>query len=106
MSVSWRWKLVYADGSTFTDLDGAPHESPVTGVLFLCQPASEPPILLNADWFMYREDHDEWTQCGSDGMVDHAVLYGHLISAFRKTLWVRSPDFKALWAQAREELGI
>ena len=101
----FRWKIVYHDGTEFSDLDGEPWESPTEGALLLVQPDDVPKIMVNADWYLYRTDLNQWIQCGADGLRDHCVLFGNLISAFRQTLWTHTPDFKALWARAREELG-
>lgn len=97
------WRLYYEDGSTFSDSDGAPHESPAWGVVALKQPGYEPEILVNADWLMYRTDLGRWEQCGSDGFDDHACHYGHLIGCWRKTRWIPLPDFKRIWARVRAD---
>lgn len=102
----YKWKLFYVDGSSFSDLDGEPHESFSDEVLFLVQPNSEPPIMLNADWLMWRVDYGEWTECGASGIDDHLRLYGHLIGCFRKTLWIRTENYKRIWRQAQDELGM
>jgi hypothetical protein len=98
------WVLVYEDGSAFSNENGTPSESPPWGILSVIQPAQDPPIMVNADWLMYREDYGEWTQCGSDGIEDHAVHFGHLISCFRKTRWTRTPNWREVWKQLHEML--
>jgi hypothetical protein len=61
--------------------------------------------MVNADWLMYRTDFDEWTECGSDGFDDHASHFGHLIACWRKTRWIRTIDFKQIWARVREDVA-
>ena len=100
-----RWRLYYQDGTTFSNEDGDPQDSPPMGVVALLQPGASPEIMVNADWLLYRTDFEEWAECGSDGMEDHAVLWGDRISAFRKTLWIRRPDFEEIWARMRSDLA-
>lgn len=100
-----KWTLYYEDGSTFSDIDGAPHESPPWGVVAVAQPDIEPAVMVNSDWLMYRTDQAAWAECGSDGFHDHATHYGHLIGCWRQTRWIRREDFKAIWARAREDVA-
>jgi hypothetical protein len=98
-----KWTLFYENGSWFSDTDGEPHESPPWGVVAVRQDGVDPPVMVNSDWLMWRTDLGEWTECGRDGFDDHACHYGHLIGCWRKTRWVRKPDFMAIWKRARGE---
>jgi len=101
-----KWRLYYEDGSTFSDLDGAPHDSPPWGVVALAQPDIDPPITVNADYYLWRPDLNQWLECGTDGLDDHVCHFGHLIQCVRKTRWITTIDFKRIWAQARTDLGL
>lgn len=102
----YTWKLVYHDGSSFTDRDGEPSESPDRPVLFVVEPGKRPNITgINAAWIMWRRDRERWTECGDNGFSAHARVYGHLIGCWRETMWILKPDFEKIWRMAREELG-
>ena len=99
----FKWRLYYEDGSTFDDLDGAPHESPPWGAVVLGQPSVDPVVMVNSDYLMYREDLGQWTECGPDGLLDHIVHYGHVISCVRPTRWIPTKRFKDIWKRVRDE---
>ena len=100
------WRIYYENGSTFSDTDGEPWESPAWGVVALAQPDADPPIMVNADWMMWRTDRECWEQCGSDGFDDHAVHHGHVVRCWRKTRWIPTPDFREIWKVARRDCGL
>jgi len=109
--VEFRWRLYYEDGSTFSDGDGAPHESPAWGCIVVAQPG-EVLYGANADYFLYREDMQRWCQVGETGvegrvgvgLVDHLTHFGHLISAVRPSRWTPDNDnYKALYMRAYED---
>jgi len=102
----FRWRLYYEYGSVFGDSDGAPHESPPWGCVALAQPGIDPPIMVNADYYLWRLDLNQWTQCGTDGLDDHMCHEGHLIQCVRKTRWIPTLDFREIWRQARMDCGL
>jgi hypothetical protein len=101
----FKWRLYYADGSTFSDTDGAPHDSPPWGVVVVSQPGATDNVdrvLMNGDRFMYRTDLDRWHEVGRDGLDDHLSHFGHLVGCYRVGRWI--PDrqaFKAIVARAQ-----
>lgn len=100
------WTLYYEDGRTFSSLDGEPHESPCWGVVACAQRGGDPLVVgLNSDWLMWRADLAEWRECGEGGRDDHLVHFGHLVRCWRRTRWVGTADFRAIWARARAEFG-
>jgi hypothetical protein len=101
------WRLYYEDGSTFDDADGRPHDSPPWGVVALAQPGSQPPVFVNADYYLYRDDLGEWTECGDViGLVDHLTHRADKISAVRAGRWIPTKPFKDIWARARADCGV
>ena len=102
------WRLYYDNGDTFSDTDGAPHESPEWG----CVAVVDRGVVLfgaNADYFLYRTDLVGWHQVGETavegrvgiGLVDHLTHFGHLISCIRPARWTADNDnFKAIYARA------
>lgn len=105
-----RWRLYYDNGSTFDASDGEPWQSPPWGVVLCIQPhlTGNERLMQNGDVLMYRTDLDKWTQCGHDGLVDHAVHFGHVISCFRVTRWthgtVHDGHFARTLERARSDL--
>ena len=106
--MSFKWRLYYDDGSTFSDTEGAPHESPMWGIVGVSQPwvsgIADPATLANGDWLLFRDDEGFWHEVGDKGLDDHIVHFGHLISCARKTRWMpRRDKFLAIVARMREE---
>ena len=102
-----KWRLYYEDGSTFSDTDGPPHESPPWGVVALAQPALErEPIMVNSDYYLWRPDRNLWHQCGHDGLDDHLCHEGHLIQCIRKTRWIPTLEFREIWQRVRIDCGL
>lgn len=93
-----RWRLYYADGSTFDNLDGEPWESPPWGVVGVVQTHS----MWNAERlgqyppqeqiYIYREDCGRWSFHGPSGRDDQFVHFAHVISAYRIGRYVPSAD--------------
>jgi hypothetical protein len=98
-----RWCIYYEDGSTYSDTDGPPHESPPWGAVVLWQADVHPPVMVNADYLMFRTDLDHWTECGPDGLLDHITHYAHVISCVRPTRWIPTKNFNELWERARKQ---
>jgi hypothetical protein len=103
------WRLYYEDGSTFSDTDGEPWESPPWGSVCCAQPNEEDPsdrVMVNADVLLWRTDLGVWMQCGHDGLEDHLAHYAHVIGCVRKTRWIRTRDFREIWKRARRDCGL
>lgn len=105
------WRMYYEDGSTFSDTDGAPHESPEWGTVVI-RDGDEVLFGANADYFLFRSDLGRWHQVGetevegsvSVGLIDHLTHYGHLITCVRPARWTAMNDtYKALYARAVED---
>jgi len=104
----FRWRLYYDDGSTFSDTDGEPHESPVWGCVAVSQPhvesTADKALVGNGDFYLYRSDLGFWYEVGDSGLVDQLSHFGHLISCVRAGRWMpRRDEFLALWDRLREE---
>lgn len=79
----FKWKLYYEDGSTFTDKDGYPWESPVAGLVCVAQPDADEDVLGSRDFFLYRADEEVWIECDRAGADDQLSHFGHSIAVFR-----------------------
>lgn len=86
-----RWCIYYEDGSTYSDTDGPPHESPPWGAVVLSQPNApigSKELLGNGDYYLYRGDLELWHEVGTDGLPDHLAHFGHLITCIRPGRWM------------------
>ena len=106
---AYAWKLVYEDGSEFTNLDGEPWESPPWGVIFVVQPGRFEDMLrgkgLGKGYYYFRSDYGRWCFCDDVGMYDQLSHYAHVITAWR--FGRNMPDraeFKAKWRPYLEEV--
>jgi hypothetical protein len=106
----FRWRLYYADGSTFDDTQGVPRESPVRPrVVCVAQPGAtgRNPILVGESWFLYSEAEGEWYAVETEGdCLDEIQEDAHKVSCVRKGRWIRNPEFREIWDRAREEAGM
>lgn len=87
----FKWRLYYDDGSTFSDGDGAPHDSPPWGVVAVSQPDApngSRELLGNGDYYLYRKDIGLWHEVATDGLPDHLAHFGHLMSCVRPGRWM------------------
>ena len=104
--MSFKWRLYYADGSTFSDTDGVLYKSPPLLVVAASQPgiAHGEHELINGDYFLHRIDLDRWHEAGERGLDTHLALFGHLIDCIRPGFWM--PDrgeFLKIVDRLREE---
>ena len=100
------WRLYYADGSTYDDVDGPAHEAPIRGLVCIAQPCAKPDwytVLTNGDWYLYREDRGYWTGHDVHGALANLEDDSPNITAVRQGTYVTGPVFKELWARARAD---
>ena len=82
---TWRWRLSYEDGRTFSNEDGEPWESPYLGVMLLDQPGHDEDILATSDYLIFRSDVGRWMEVDISGLFDQLTTYGRFITCFRRT---------------------
>ena len=106
---AYRWKLVYEDGSEFTDLDGEPWESKPWGVIFVLQPGPHEDFMRakggGRGYYYYRSDYGRWCACDEVGMFDQMAHYSHVIPCWR--FGRNMPDrgeFKKIWMPYMDEV--
>lgn len=107
-----KWRLYYDDGSTFSDLEGEPWESPLWGVIGVIQPpvrhrTAGGIVGKNGDYLLYRQDLGLWHLIGASGLQDHLAHFAHLITCVRVTRWMpEDKEFGALWERMREDADV
>lgn len=67
------WQLWYADGSTFSNLDGGPEDAPATGVQCVAQREESwgkhvVQVQSGGDWYVYDAGDDYWYRSDVDGL--------------------------------------
>lgn len=75
-----RWRIYYADGSTFSSEDGGPEEAPTRGVIVIAsEAANERGFTLQhggphaKDYYLWREDADGWCLADMGGLWDYLL---------------------------------
>ncbi len=77
-----RWRIYYADGSTYSSDDGSANGAPTYGVQAVCQPCPDVGLeTLHAfDYYTYM--YKRWLGfTGRDALVDHVATYAPAIKA-------------------------
>ena len=101
------WRIYYEDGTTFSNADGQPWESPVWGVVAVTQQTKQQfdDILARGEpWYIYRSDLGYWMEIDNTGLIDQLVHYGHEIQAVRPGRYVPKPVFMAIVRRAQAEI--
>lgn len=102
-----RWRIYYADGSTFSDRDGTPFEAPPAGAIVVAVEAANAQGFTldhgdaNKGNFYWRPDVG-WQCCDMAGLWDYLLLYrGPKAVLLGRSL--RDSDFWAIIARAGKE---
>jgi len=75
-----RWRIVYTDGATFSDEDGAPAAAPGGGVLAIAQQHSEVGALIHhgCDFYVWdRLQLGGWAGMDTFGFADYIIRAEH-----------------------------
>jgi hypothetical protein len=103
----FKWRLYYEDGSTFTDHEGSPWDSPHFGVIGVAQPFAADRFktrLFDGDYFIYRTDYNCWLDVNLDGLLDHLTDAAQYIVAVRPGRLVLSTTWHDMMKQMVEDL--
>ena len=101
-----RWRIYYADGSTFSSDEGEPKDSPPWGAVLVTQrdvPGMD--VLSGEPFFVHRADLDLWLKVDEVGLMDQMAHFAHVIDCVRPGRWAPVPEWKAICRRADEELG-
>lgn len=86
-----KWRIYYADGSTFSDSDGSPFEAPrqdVQVITYLNPNTGKYDRLSQADYYYYEPECCDWGwwHCSPQGMMLHLlraksplILFGAMV---------------------------
>jgi len=72
------WRIYYADGSTFDDLSGLPHEAPAWGVIAIVQKCIESGRYITCAHDYYVHNAVQWFGVDGIGAIDYLVNHAHL----------------------------
>jgi hypothetical protein len=97
---NYRWKLVYYDGTEFTDLDGEPWESPEIGLVLVLQPGQKYDILRDVNNYLYDEEFGCWVNFDDRGLFDQLTRDIRRYSCYRNGWWV---PVKEEWTKIRDK---
>ena len=100
------WRVYLADESTFDNTQGGPDDVPRSPrVVCIAQPCAEGTwdiVLVNGDWYVWREDLGCWTEHTDIGALVELIDHAATISAVRCGKYTSKPVYNKLWARARE----
>lgn len=100
-----RWRVYYADGSTYSDRDGDAFHAPTAGVqVVVMETPSGAPLRYGKDAYYWREDVG-WQACDTPGLWDYLLMYvGPKAILIGRS--IRDEDFWRILERAqREGLG-
>jgi hypothetical protein len=101
--VSPAWRIYYDDGSTFSSLDGEPHEAPPRG--FICVVGYDDKngryILAQWDHYYYDKEADQWWGCDIHGLIDRLCM--NRIYAYKLGRTVTSTEYQKIMDSADKD---
>lgn len=101
---SINWRIYYEDGSTFTNLDGAPEDAPAFGMLMVVQ--TDPDVgrmIMHAwDWFFWREDDQQWWGADIYGLLDQ-MLHNKPLKALKQGRNTQTSNYQAILQRAIDD---
>lgn len=95
------WRIYYADGSIFSNLDGLPEDAPPTGVICIKQLSAENRWELQAISDYYIWNGKEWWRADAPGFWLYMFRPGLKIVKFGENL--QDFEFQRMMARARED---
>jgi hypothetical protein len=79
----YQWKLVYYDGTEFTNEDGEPWESPEIGLVLVLQPGLDYDVLRDVNHYLYDTELGRWINCDDRGIWDRLTREIRRYSCYR-----------------------
>lgn len=97
------WRIYYADGSTFDNTMGAPHETPSTG--FVCARGYDETgvryIMHGWDHYRFDKASEQWWGCDLVGVLCAARL--RTLNAYIEGQTVTKSQYNALMKRAHDD---
>jgi len=79
------WRIYYADGTVFTDMDGTPFDAPARGVVVITQ-GDKQNIFRTCQGDYYIHQMWGWESCDLNGLWDYLADCGAKTVKFGRTL--------------------
>lgn len=101
-----RWRIYYADGSTFDSTMGDPWEAPGLGVVCIVQgdPDTGRGVQSRWDWYAWRRDTRDWWGHDGFGILDQLTADRlDRVAAVKAGRTVSSEDYGRLFALANAD---
>lgn len=94
------WRIFYDDGTTFSDLDGQPHEAPPRG--FICAVGYDERgrryIMHGWDHYYFDREANQWWGCEIHGLIDRLCM--NRVYAYKLGRTVMVSEWQRLMAAA------
>lgn len=97
------WRIYYADGSTFSNAEGAPAEAPGLGVAIIVQLDEDVGrhLLCGWDWYHWHADHGQWWGSDLFGLQDQLTSDRvDVVRAVKAGRSMHTPEYRAIYARA------
>ena len=99
------WVVYYADGNTFSNLDGAPADAPSAGILCIAQSSQLLGREILHRWPCYYWDGTRWERATFFGIMDR-LLAGLTVEAYCEGAMVDTATFRTVWTRAVRDAGL
>ena len=90
------WRVWYEDGSTFSNTDGMPEDSPAWGVVAIAQRtegAYQDALYSGVPWYCFRTDVGYWVEVDNTGYLDLMVHNAKSVSVVRPGRYIARDVF-------------
>lgn len=96
-----KWRIYYADGSTFDNTDGEAEEAPAFGVICIVFPDTVVGrvVMWGWDWYYYETECGQWWGSDIHGLLD-GLLHGLPRTAYKQGRNIHNAAFKAILNRA------
>jgi hypothetical protein len=99
-----KWRIYYGDGSTYSDLMGAPEDAPTRNVQIIIQEHIDTGWYIQPgdDYYVWTGDH--WVGVDRFGLYDYLIEPGWKKVIFGRTL--TNTEYKAIYRQAQHDKSL
>jgi len=98
-----RWKIFYADGSTFGSNEGAPVDAPGGGIIAIAQEDDVVGIEISSgnDFYVFDESIGGWGEMDVFGLTQYILRPGYKIIKLGQL--ISTKDYRALMVKIRSD---
>lgn len=89
------WKIIYGDGSTYSNADGSPESAPPWNIQIILERTEKEGVvrLSGKDYYWFDSDLNQWTAGEFTGVLDYMLRH----TSIKIARSMRTVDFDALF---------